>query len=73
MKILYDRETDTLTIIFREAHISESDEIKEGIIIDYDNEGKAVSIELLDASKNISEPTGILYEIKEDIHKAINL
>ncbi len=73
MKILYDRETDTLTIIFRQTHISESDEIKEGIIIDYDNEGKAVSIELLDASKNISEPTGILYEIKEEVHKAINL
>jgi len=73
MKILYDRETDTLTIMFRKAHISESDEIKEGIIIDYDNEGKAVSIELLDASKHISEPTGILYEIKEEVHKAINL
>ena len=34
MKILYDRETDTLTIIFRQTHISESDEIKEDKIID---------------------------------------
>lgn len=64
MKIVYDRETDTLTIIFRQTHISESDEIKEDIIIDYDENGKAVSIELLDASKHIVEPTGILYEIK---------
>jgi len=36
MKIIYDRETDTLSLIFREGKVAESDEVKDGIIIDYD-------------------------------------
>jgi len=64
MKIIYDSETDILNIIFREDKISESDEIKEGIIVDYSKEGKIVSIEILDASEHITEPQGIFYELK---------
>ena len=36
MKVIYDRETDTLTIIFAEAPVAESDEDKPGVILDYD-------------------------------------
>lgn len=64
MKIIFDPETDTLSLIFREDMIAESDEVKEGIIIDYSKDGKIVSIEILDASEQISEPQGILYELK---------
>ncbi len=64
MKVIYDQETDTLNLILKDTAIKESDELKEGLIIDYDAEGKIVSIELIDASKNVSEPTGILYELK---------
>jgi len=64
MKVIYDQETDILNLILKDAEIRESDELKEGLIIDYDAEGKVVSIEFIDASKNVSEPTGILYELK---------
>ena len=64
MKVIYDSDTDTLSIIFREDKISESDEVREGIIIDYSKEGKIVSMEIMDASDQISEPQGILYELK---------
>ena len=64
MRIIFDPETDTLNLIFREEKIAESDEIKEGIIIDYSKDGKIVSMEILDASEQISEPRGILYELK---------
>jgi uncharacterized protein YuzE len=64
MKIIFDPETDTLNLIFREEKIAESDEIREGIIIDYNKDGKIVSMEILDASEQISEPQGILYELK---------
>jgi uncharacterized protein YuzE len=37
--------------------------LKEGVIIDYGNDGKIVSIEILDASEQISESQGIFYEI----------
>lgn len=64
MKVIFDAETDTLSIIFREDKVSESDEVREGIIINCSKEGKIVSMEILDASDQISEPQGILYELK---------
>lgn len=64
MRVIFDPETDTLSLIFREDRGVESDEVREGIIIDYSNEGKIVSMEILDASEQISEPQGILYELK---------
>jgi len=64
MKVIYDPETDTLSLIFREERIAESDEVREGVIIDYSEDGKVVSMEILDASEQISEPQGILFELK---------
>lgn len=64
MKVIFDPETDTLSIIFRDEKVTESDEVKDGIIIDYGQEGKIVSMEILDASEQITEPQGILYEMK---------
>ncbi len=59
MKVIYDPETDTLSIIFRKTRVSESDELREGIIIDYGQDGKVVSMEILDASEQVSEPYDI--------------
>ena len=64
MKVIYDPDSDTLDIIFKEESPVESDELREGIIIDYNENGQILSIEILDASKHISEPTGIIYEMK---------
>ncbi|MBE0525181.1 MAG: DUF2283 domain-containing protein [Methanosarcinales archaeon] len=64
MKVVYDPETDTLTLILRDMPIAESDEIKEGLIIDYSEDNKIVSIEMLDASENVAEPQAFSYEIK---------
>jgi len=57
--------SDTLSIIFRDETVAESDELREGLIVDYDHNGKIVFIELLDASENVSEPRGVIYELKE--------
>lgn len=64
MKVIFDPETDTLSLIFREEKIAESDEVREGIIIDYNKDGRIVSMEILDASEQITEPQGILFELK---------
>jgi YD repeat-containing protein len=56
MKVSYDTKTDTLTIVFRNDPVAESDEDKPGVILDYDAAGNIVSIELLDASKRVEEP-----------------
>lgn len=65
MKVIYDRETDTLSLILSDSKIVESDELREGIIVDYNDQGQVVSVEILDASQNIKDPTAISYELKE--------
>lgn len=56
MKATYDARTDTLSIILKaEAAIAESDEDKPGIILDYDRDGNLVSLEILDASKRVTD------------------
>ena len=64
MKIIYDSETDTLTLLFRDEPVAESDELKQGLIVDYNRNGKIISVEMLDASENILEPQSIAYEMK---------
>ena len=63
MKVVYDPETDTLNFILSDAEIEESDEVKEGVIVDYDKKGKIVSIEVLEASKHSKKPLEISYEV----------
>jgi uncharacterized protein YuzE len=64
MKVTYDRETDTLTIIFSEVPVAESDEDKPGIILDYDAAGNLVSLEILDASQRVTIPSRIEYQVE---------
>ena len=63
MKIIYDRETDTLTVIFTETPVAESDEDKPGVILDYDAAGNLVSLEILDASQRVTSPSHIEYQV----------
>ena len=63
MKVIYDRETDILTVIFSDAPVAESDEDKPGVILDYDASGNLVSLEILDASRRVTLPTRIEYQV----------
>jgi uncharacterized protein YuzE len=65
MKVIYDRETDTLSLILAEGPVAESDELREGLVIDYDSAGRIVSLEMLDASEHVAEPASIAFELKE--------
>ena len=64
MKVIYDSDTDTLSLLFREEPVAESDELREGLIIDYDSGGRIVSVEVLDASEHVAEPQSIVYELR---------
>lgn len=63
MKVIYDRDTDTLTIIFAETQVAESDEDKPGVILDYDTKGNLVSLEIMDASRRVTVPGKIEYQV----------
>ena len=63
MKIIYDKETDTLSIILRAGKVAESDEVREGLIFDYDKRGRILSLELLDASEQVSQPRAVEFAL----------
>ncbi len=63
MKVIYDQTADTLTIILAETPVAESDEGKPGVILDYDEKGNLVSLEILDASRRVSVPSKIEYQV----------
>jgi uncharacterized protein YuzE len=63
MKATYDARTDTLSIILRaDAAVAESDEDKPGVILDYDEDGNLISLEILDASERVTEARRIKFE-----------
>ncbi len=47
MYITYDKESDVLYIKYKDEKIVESDEISNGIIVDYNEKGEIVGIEVL--------------------------
>jgi uncharacterized protein YuzE len=57
MKTLYDPDSDALYVRFADANIVESEEVSEGVVLDFDSEGRIVAIELLDASKHLAAGT----------------
>ncbi len=64
MRVSYDPRTDTLSVVLRDdSAVTESDEDKPGVIIDYDAEGNVVSLEILDASKRVTDARKIEYEL----------
>lgn len=65
MKILYDKETDTLTITLRDEKIKESDEVRPGVIADFGFDDQIVRFEILSASKVVSQPKALAYELLE--------
>lgn len=65
MKIVYDEETDTLTISLRDARIRESDEVRPGVIADFGYDGGIVRFEILSASRVVTQPKAVAYEVRE--------
>ena len=63
MKVIYDKETDTLSIILRPGKVAESEEPRPGLILDYDKGGRLVSIELLDASVQVKGPQSVEFDL----------
>jgi uncharacterized protein YuzE len=62
VKVVFDRETDILTITLLDSEIAESDELRPGVIADFDSDGRLARLELLEASARIASPERIDYQ-----------
>lgn len=64
MKADYDGQSDVLTVIFSDAPVEESDEVKPGVILDYDAAGTVIAVEILDASRRANNPRAMEFVVK---------
>ncbi len=55
MKTEYDPEANAIYVKFSDDKIEKTEELRPGIILDLDNRGRIVGIEMLDAKQNLSE------------------
>ncbi len=63
MKIRYDKEADVVYIRLSDQEVAESDQEKDGVILDYSESGQIVGIEILNASASMANENGILFEV----------
>jgi uncharacterized protein YuzE len=65
MKVVYDSQTDSLTITLRDERIKESDEVRPGVIVDFGYDGGVVRFEILQASKMVQNTREIQFAVGE--------
>ncbi len=58
MRIAYDAQVDALRLVFAEGETETSRELAPGVIVNLDGDGRAVAVEVLDASRRIGR-TGL--------------
>ncbi|ADH88063.1 Protein of unknown function DUF2283 [Ancylobacter novellus DSM 506] len=54
MKLKYDPEANALYVRFSTGEIVESEEVSPGVILDYDDEGHILALELLQAREKLA-------------------
>lgn len=72
MKIKYDQEADVIYLRFGEGKIVESDEIRDGLIVDYDENGNPIAIEILNAKEILANNPEISVDfspMKSEVNK----
>ena len=56
MRVRVDHGADAIYLNLTDRAIKESEEVADGVIVDYDEEGRIVGVEILDASKRTDDP-----------------
>ena len=65
MKMHYDEKVDALYLSLDDSEVVESEEVKPGIVLDFNAENQVVGIEVLDLRKRV--PSANLREMQFDV------
>ncbi len=65
MKVVYDPNKDILQITFIETSIEETAQIAPGLVLDYDEDGNVIGLELRRASTKVDSPYAVSYLVGE--------
>ena len=63
MKSIYDPDKDILQISLTEAVVEETTQIAPGLILDYDEDGKVVGLEIRKASQKVDDPKKMVHSV----------
>ncbi len=63
MNVIYDPEKDILQIAFTNDSVEETTQIAPGLVLDYDEDGNVVGLELRKASRQVANPYTIAYSV----------
>jgi uncharacterized protein YuzE len=63
MKIEYDQQADAIYIRLKAGTVAESDEVRPGVVLDFDAEGRVLGIEMLDVSERTDNPRELAMEL----------
>lgn len=59
MRLRVDHGADAIYLDLTDRPIENSEEVADGIVVDYDAEGRIVGVEILDASKRTDDPEAL--------------
>ena len=65
MRVIYNKETDSLVIRLRDDRIKESDEVRPGVIADFGYDGGVVCFEIMQASQVVGNTEEMQFEVSE--------
>jgi uncharacterized protein YuzE len=63
MKIEYDPKADAMYIRLAAGQVADSDEVRPGVVLDFDAEGRVLGVELLDVSTRTANPREMAFEL----------
>jgi uncharacterized protein YuzE len=63
MKIEYDPKADAMYIRLAAGQVADSDEVRPGVVLDFDAEGRVLGVELLDVSTRTANPREMAFEM----------
>ena len=59
MRVRVDHGADAVYLNLTDRPIKDSEQVADGIIVDYDAEGRIVGVEILEASKRTGDPAAL--------------